>query len=221
MVKAFMVDNKALTIDKVDDDGIKCGDRPIMVGQEPRRFFLGCITDQCKDWAHNHFTHALPEGITVHEKAVTLAEMHQLEASMAYQAAHQSSLTEDSAAPYLTKLKQADIELQQARIPPKFVTNFCFSQNGCAHVFRIVEWWHNLWPPTNHTIADDITNMGEDVRLMRWVAPTSNRRKQPKAAVVEAAHVPGISVAGVCTLEREAGDALVVGAALVVVDHQG
>ena len=76
---------------------------------------------------------------------------------MAYQAAHQT-LDENSAAPYLARLKQADVELQQARIPPKFVTNFCFSPNGCAHVFRMVEWWHNLWP-TKHTIADDIANM--------------------------------------------------------------
>jgi hypothetical protein len=69
--------------------------------------------------------------------------MSQLEASMAYQAAHQT-LDENSAAPYLARLNQADVELQQARIPPKFVTNFCFSPNGCAHVFRMVEWWHNL-----------------------------------------------------------------------------
>ena len=50
---------------------------------------------------------------------------------MSYESAQQT-LSADAAAPYLAKLRFAEEALRIAKVPPKFVTNFCFSPHGTA-----------------------------------------------------------------------------------------
>ena len=63
-------------------------------------------------------------------------------------------------------------------MPPKFVTNFCFSPHGTANVFRIVEWWQHLYP-TNHTLSDDLENMYQMVDRRASFAFLRKRCPQP------------------------------------------
>ena len=59
-VRAALLNVRSLTIDKLDDDGCKCGDRPLGMGECESRLMCGAAMQQERAWIHNHFTTMLP-----------------------------------------------------------------------------------------------------------------------------------------------------------------
>jgi len=155
--RSLIVDVQACCIDKVDEDGVKCGERPLGMGECERRLFLGAVMAQKREWCANFFTNPLPEDAKGREDEMAVAASRHLQAQMEYQAASQT-LSPEQLAPYAARQTAAEIDLRLASRPVKFVRNYCFSPHGCETMFRTVEA-RMFSAPRDHVLSDDMANM--------------------------------------------------------------
>ena len=147
----MLADNRGLTIDKLDDDGVKVGDRPLGIGEPERRLFLGAAVSQLRPAINPNFTSPLPEDLDRHTACIERAEVVLLTAQSERDAAA-DCLSTAQIAVYNARVIAAEQAFSIARTPPPFVANYCYAADGTAKVFRTVEWWHHLWP-SNHTTS--------------------------------------------------------------------
>ena len=117
--RAALLNVRSLTIDKLDDDGCKNGDRPLGMGECESRLFCGAAMQQEREWMHNHFTTMLPEDKHRHEATVLQAEEALRQARSELEAA-ESALAADQVAGYRARVVFAEGALEIAHRPPIF-----------------------------------------------------------------------------------------------------
>jgi hypothetical protein len=85
--RALLIDSRSLTIDKLDDDGVKVGERPLAVGESESRLICGAVMLQERTWCHDHFTSMLPEDKSAWDNRIAAAETAHLTAQTELEAA--------------------------------------------------------------------------------------------------------------------------------------